>query len=232
MPLGPRRLARKKRRSAIGGRHRRWGWGLVAEAAGSVAPVLLVVLALGCDEPRSAPPSRPTVSSPAQPLPAAPTGPAAATGSAPPGVATTAAATMDAGADAASPSGEEGAACAPRDPKLKPLQLLRFTFTSSVEGKAPVDKLQIARPGQRVWAHLILRNRSGEDRCVHLIFRVDGQLRTEVDLDVGESWSWRTWAYATLRPTDSSGQLELEAIDDQSRVLAREHLPIVAAAKR
>jgi hypothetical protein len=192
---------------------------------------LLALLALGCDEPRGAAPGRPAASGSAVPVAPAPIVPAAPTGSVARGIVTDPSATGDPGPDAAVPSGDETTGCTPKDPKLKPLQLLRFTFTSSVEHKKPVDKLTVARPGQRVWAHLVLRNRSGEDRCVHVVFRIDGQPRTEVDLDVGESWSWRTWAYATLRPTDGSGQLELEAIDDQSRVLARERLPIVAASK-
>jgi len=195
--------------------------------------LVLALPVLGCDEPRSAAPGRPSASTPSpQPVAAGPTDRAAVPGTAPRGVVVDPSVTTDSAADAAAPEGEETAACAPKDPKLKPLQLLHFTFTSAVERKAPTDKLRIVRPGQRVWAHLVLRNRSGEDRCVHLIFRVGGQLRTEVDLDVGESWSWRTWAYATLRSTDTAGHLELEAIDDQGRALVRERLPIVAASGR
>lgn len=122
---------------------------------------------------------------------------------------------------------DEGLDCAPPDSDLKPLQLLRFTFAPGVKDKDPVSKLHVARPGQRVWAHLRLRNRSGRDRCVHVVFRVGGRARTELDLKVGESWNWRTWAYATLRSTDRSGQLEFEATDDQGHLLVRERLPIV-----
>jgi len=117
--------------------------------------------------------------------------------------------------------------CPARDPALKPLQLLRYRFSSGVEHKKPVDKLYVARPGQRVWAHLTVRNRSGRDRCVHVELAVNGQSRTEIDLEVGHSWSWRTWAYITLRPTDRAGRLELTVTDDQGRLLLREHLPIV-----
>jgi hypothetical protein len=186
-------------------------------------------LALGCDErsgataPGAAPSSRPAPAVPAPTLPrdSAPRGVVTAPPSAGPA----------APGGSAAPTGEESAGCQPKDAKLKPLQLLRFAFTSAVESKVPVDKLQIARPGQRVWAHLTVRNRSGEERCMHVAFRVQGQSRTEVDLDVGESWSWRTWAYATLRPTDTSGQLEIEVTDDQGKVLVHERLPIVPEAK-
>ena len=122
--------------------------------------------------------------------------------------------------------------CAPPGSDLKPLQLLRFTFAASVEDRNPVGKLHVARPGQRVWAHLRVRNRSGRDRCVHVSFRIGARVRTELDLKVGESWNWRTWAYATLRPTDTSGALEFEAMDDQGNLLVKKRLPIVPEPQR
>ena len=202
-----------------------------ARAAIRIVLALLALVALGCDERLGQP--APGTAAPSRPSPASPV-PATSGASAPQGVVTAAASSSPAAPSASGagpPTGEESAGCQPKDPKLKPLQLLRFAFTSAVENKVPVDKLQIARPGQRVWAHLIVRNRSGAERCVHVAFRVQGQSRTEVDLDVGESWSWRTWAYATLRPTDTSGQLEIEATDDQGKTLVHERLPIVPEPK-
>jgi hypothetical protein len=117
--------------------------------------------------------------------------------------------------------------CAPPEPRLKPLQLLRFTFTTGVKNKDPRQKLNIARPGQRVWAHLRVRNRSGRDRCLHLVFRVNGKKRTELDLKIGESWNWRTYGYNTLKSSDRSGVLEFEATDDQGNLVAKKRLPIV-----
>jgi hypothetical protein len=205
-----------------------------ATLATAALALLLATLALACEEPSDARAGGTSPSAAGAPPP-----PAAPAGSAPRGVVTAPGAAspdgIEVGADAAVPppeGREESAGCAPKDPKLKPLQLLRFSFTSAVEGKAPTDRLRVARPGQRVWAHFVVRNRSGEARCVHLAFRVGGEIRTELDLDVGESWSWRTFAYATLRSSDTSGQLEIEAIDDQGKVLARERLPIVPAPKR
>jgi hypothetical protein len=118
-------------------------------------------------------------------------------------------------------------ACAPADPGLAPLQLLRFTFTDGVANKDPKQKLQIARPGQRVYAHLRLRNRSGRKRCVHVAFSVGGQKRTEVTLQVGKSWSWRTWAYATPR-VDDSKPLQVVVTDDQGKVIVKKKLAVVA----
>lgn len=129
--------------------------------------------------------------------------------------------------DVDEPVTDEDADCAPAAPKLKPVQLLRFRFTSGVEQRDPVDQLHVARPGQRVWAHLRVRNRSGRARCLKLLWRIDGKKRTELSLEVGESWNWRTWAYATLRDSDRSGAIELEAVDDQGNVVAQKRLPIV-----
>jgi hypothetical protein len=119
-------------------------------------------------------------------------------------------------------------ACAPADPALKPMELLKFTFADGVDGRDPRRKLEVARAGQRVFAHLTLRNRSGRDRCVHLTFRVGGKKRTTVTLKIGESWSWRTYAYNTLRGDDNK-PLELTVTDDQNAVILREQLAIVPA---
>jgi len=124
------------------------------------------------------------------------------------------------------PEVDHEGACAPADPGLAPLQLLRFTFADGVEGKDPREKLNIARPGQRVYAHLRLRNRSGRDRCVHVVFRVGGKKRTDVTLKVGESWSWRTWAYNTLR-SDDRGPLQVVVTDDQGKVIVQQSLAVV-----
>ena len=87
------------------------------------------------------------------------------------------------------------------DPE-RPLEVLRFQFTSGTKNREPVDKLWRARPGERVYAYVALRNRSGRERKVHVTFRVNGKTRTEVDLDIAESWSYRTWAYNTVLKTD------------------------------
>jgi hypothetical protein len=122
---------------------------------------------------------------------------------------------------------EHERACAPADPSLKPMQLLRLTLASGIEGRDPRDRLAAAKAGKRVYAHLRMRNRSGRDRCLRLRFSVGGELRTEVTLRVGHSWSWRTWAYATLRD-DDSGSLRIEVIDDQDAPVAARTLGIVA----
>ena len=124
------------------------------------------------------------------------------------------------------PGADPEQACAPVDPSLKAMQLLRLSLASGIEGKDPKDRLEVARAGRRVYAHLRMRNRSGRDRCVRVRFRVKDEQRTEVTLKIGHSWSWRTWAYATLRD-DDRGRLEIEVVDDQGATIVKRSLAIV-----
>ncbi len=121
--------------------------------------------------------------------------------------------------------------CAPKTPGLKPMQVLRFTFTDGVEGKDPKGKLYVARPGQRVYAHFAMRNRSGRKRCLHITFRVAGKKRTAVTVPIGKSWEWRTYAYNTLR-SDDRGPLELTVVDDQGVPPLKKLLGVVPKKKR
>jgi hypothetical protein len=113
-----------------------------------------------------------------------------------------------------------------------PLQVLKLTLTSEVKQKEPVDELEEAGPGQRVWAHLALRNRAPEARRVSVIFKVDGEERSTVDLQIASSWSFRTWAYNTLRAGDKSGELTVEVRDDASNLIGQARLPIKASAAK
>src|SRR4051794_23074398 len=80
-------------------------------------------------------------------------------------------------------------------PVADAIDLLDFELTSDVKNKAPVDKLDSARPGDRVYAHLTVRNRTTDTQRVSVSFRVNDDERTMVDLKVEKSWSFRTWAY-------------------------------------
>jgi len=108
----------------------------------------------------------------------------------------------------------------------KPLELLKFRFTSGVNNKEPIDRLDHATPGKRVYAHLSVRNRTGRARKVTLAFAVNGKEASKVELTVDESWEWRTWAYNTLAASDTKGTLSLSIIDDEGHPLADESLPI------
>ena len=141
------------------------------------------------------------------------------------------------GADAASSASasasidppSSAAASASAAPEI-PLELQRFAFTSRIRAKEPVDILEAAEPGQRVWAHLAIRNRSGETRKINLVFSVNGETRTSLTLKVEPSWSFRTWGYNTLRKTDTEGELVLDATDENGAVLTSAKLPIKAKA--
>lgn len=106
------------------------------------------------------------------------------------------------------------------------MTLLKLALASGVRDKEPVDKLATAKPGQRVWAHVTLRNRSGGAREVDLVFRVDGKERTRVTLNVDASWSFRTWGYVTLRAADTSGELTATVVSDSGDELGVARIPI------
>lgn len=106
------------------------------------------------------------------------------------------------------------------------MTVLKMTLASGIKDKAPADKLASAKPGQRVWAHVTLRNRSGSSREIDVVFRVNGKERTRVTLDVQAAWSFRTWGYVTLRPTDVTGELEAVVVDDSGEELGKMTIPI------
>ncbi len=107
----------------------------------------------------------------------------------------------------------------------RPVEILKFTFTSEVESKNPADSLTTGKPGTKVFAHLVVRNRTGRARKVNVAFELNGKTRTEVELTVDESWSWRTWAYNTI-PKDAKGTLRVTVTDDEGHPLGDYSLPI------
>ncbi len=105
------------------------------------------------------------------------------------------------------------------------VELQKFVLTSAVKSKEPADLLDAAKPGQRVYGHLTVRNRTDGPKRVSLSFRVNGDERTLVDLTIEKSWSWRTWAYVTLRKEDK-GELTVHAFDDHGAELGTQSIPI------
>jgi hypothetical protein len=120
------------------------------------------------------------------------------------------------------PVPEPSASAAPE----MPLELQRFTFASKLRGKEPADVLEAAEPGQRVWAHFSIRNRTGDTKKIIVTFLVNGETRTTLTLKVEPSWSFRTWGYNTLRKTDTEGEVAIEAVDYTGKVLTSAKLPI------
>lgn len=113
----------------------------------------------------------------------------------------------------------------PAAPPADGVELQRLTLTSGVKSKDPVDKLDAAKPGQRVYGHLTVRNRTSGPQRVSVSFRVNDDERAMVDLTVEKSWSWRTWAYVTLRK-DDKGEVTVHVFDDHGAELATESIPI------
>jgi hypothetical protein len=115
------------------------------------------------------------------------------------------------------------ASAAPMKPSL---QILKLQFTSDVKDKEPADKLEYAQPGQRVYVHLTMRNRTGDARNITVLFRVNNEERSKVSLKVESSWSYRTWAYNTLRAGDLTGVLSVEVRDEAGGSMTTQQLPI------
>lgn len=127
---------------------------------------------------------------------------------------------------APAPSAKPGSARpTPTETVAEGVDLLKMELTSEVKNKEPVDKLDSAKPGERVYAHLTVRNRTAGQQRVSLSFRINDEERTMVDLKVEKSWSWRTWAYVTLRK-DDKGELTVHAFDDHGAELATKSIPI------
>lgn len=108
--------------------------------------------------------------------------------------------------------------------------MLKLLFTTGVKNKEPVDALKVAEPGQRVYAHTAIRNRTEGAKNVSLVFLVGGQQRTKIDLSVEPSWSYRTWGYVTLRAGDA-GEVVAEVRDEGGDVMERARIPIKAQGK-
>jgi hypothetical protein len=127
----------------------------------------------------------------------------------------------DASAPTAASADPSAIEAAPR--KHPELRLMRFT--SDVKDKEAVDVLDAAHPGKRVYAYLTVRNRTAAKRTLTVSFQIDGKERSTVDLEVEPSWSFRTWAYVTLKSTDK-GRLAAVVKDDLGEKLGEAEIPI------
>jgi hypothetical protein len=135
-------------------------------------------------------------------------------------------------ASAPAPPRPSASASASAAPVKKVLQILKLTFTSEVKNKEPADKLEAAEPGQRVYVHLAMRNRNDGSRKITVVFNVNKEQRSKTELNVESSWSYRTWAYVTLRQEDRAGAVEVEIRDEDGGVIGSSVLPIKAASAK
>jgi hypothetical protein len=133
---------------------------------------------------------------------------------------------LDAAPPPAPPTSASAAPSGSASAEKGEFKILKMVFTSEVKNKEPADKLESAQPGQRVWAHLTMRNRTGEPRQIALVFKVNGEQRSRVDLKIEPSWSYRTWGYSTLRAGDTTGEVVVEIRDEGGAVVSTARLPI------
>lgn len=103
-----------------------------------------------------------------------------------------------------------------------PFEVQRFVLTSDVKHKNPVDELTVVEHGERVYAHLTVRNRGEDKRPVRFVFRVNGDERANVPLTIAHSWQFRTWAYVTLRDGDRKGKLTVTVLEGDTEVTRAE----------
>jgi hypothetical protein len=129
---------------------------------------------------------------------------------------------------AAPPAPSSPSTPAPAQKAAGEFKVLKLVFTSEVKQKEPRDKLDAAKPGQRVYAHVTVRNRTDGAKPITLAFLVGGSERSKIDLSIASSWSYRTWGYVTLRDSDS-GELTVEVRDESGTVMERAKIPIKGA---
>lgn len=133
----------------------------------------------------------------------------------------------------AAASGSPGAADDDGAPSAgdKPLELLEAKLTPRVTSdKEPDGLLLAATPGDRAYLHVKLRNRTGATRKVTTRCSIGGEERTTVDLDVRESWGFRTWSYCTPRKPDVGKALTMELFEGDRSLVKRE-VPVERAAR-
>lgn len=168
---------------------------------------LLLSLLAACDDE---PPTRPA--SPPDAPPPPPTRPAP--------TASASVAARPAASATAAPAKEEQdleQRCAPAGDDVAPLVIVDFKLTSKLENKKPTDELAIVKPGTKIYAYLVVENLEKTERCVLVTFRVDGRKRASLNLMIGTSPAWRTWAHITPEKGDAGGEVEIEITDDHGR---------------
>lgn len=110
---------------------------------------------------------------------------------------------------------DQSCGTAPTD--APPLDIVKFTLTSKLENRKPTDELTMVKPGTKIYAYLVVKNLTKEERCLLVTFRVNGRKRASLTLDVGTSPTWRTWAHISPSKGDAPGTVEVEVTDDQGR---------------
>ncbi|MCB9526035.1 MAG: DUF2914 domain-containing protein [Myxococcales bacterium] len=107
------------------------------------------------------------------------------------------------------------------------LRVTRLAMGHGVDRRKLVGEAEtFTARGQRVWAHLTLEN-PGLPTKVTLVWAHEGTARWHIDLTVGQSPAWRTWARWTLNPRRDVGRWTVEALDATGRSLGTTEFMVV-----
>lgn len=109
------------------------------------------------------------------------------------------------------------------------------TVTRLAVGTAVEDRTLEGAAGEftadvgAVWAHVTVENRAAPT-VLTVIWRHGDEERARIDLDVGASPRWRTWARKRIRPRDI-GRWQVEIRDAAGALLATESFVVLPAEK-
>ena len=91
------------------------------------------------------------------------------------------------------------------------LLVAEATLARGVAGRQPIGRTQRFEVGEKAWAWVTMNNQ-GDATKITMLWRREGQVRSRMTLEVGQSPRWRTWSRHTLRPSDV-GQWTVEVRD-------------------
>ena len=95
------------------------------------------------------------------------------------------------------------------------LAVLEAETAADVDDRKPNGTSDSFSEGDSVNAWMKVQNPDG-DTTLSVVWKVDDNELHTFDLDVGESWGWRTWAQMTVSQT---GDWEVEIQDEDGEVL-------------
>ncbi len=98
-------------------------------------------------------------------------------------------------------------------------KVLRSVACADVQQREPADIRDRFAVGETVWAWFRIAN-DGPQVQLTLLWKRDGKVRDRVNLDIGRSAAWRTWARRKLRKTDE-GAWTIDLLDPAGRTLGR-----------
>ena len=108
-------------------------------------------------------------------------------------------------------------------------RLTAFSLTRTVDNRLPGPAVgQLARDGQRVYAHVEVFNK-GDRQKLTMVWKRNGKERHRYTLDVGRSPAWRTWSYLTTGAW-TQGAWSVAILDESGTLLGEQFLLITRPA--